>query len=211
MQFMREPLNLQPLARADETQLRELRAAYWERVREAGIDVAGKIFVDKHPLHTLKLPLIARLFPQAKVLFACRDPRDVVLSCFRRRFKMNAAMYELLTLPGAAAFYDAVMGFAEQVRPVLNLQWRVVRYESLVADLAGEMREICEFLGLEWQPGMADFGARVQAREHATPSTAQLARGLDRSAMEQWKHYENSLQPILPILRPWVMYFGYPD
>jgi tetratricopeptide (TPR) repeat protein len=211
LRFMREPLDLGPLLRADETQLRALRRAYWEDVRHAGIDVVGKVFVDKHPLHTLKLPLIARLFPQAKVLFARRDPRDVVLSCFRRRFKMNAAMYELLTLRGAADFYAAVMGFAEQVQPILGLKWRVVRYESLIADLAREMHAICEFLELGWLPGMADFGARAQAREHATPSTAQLARGLQGSSVQSWRHYTSSLQPILPMLQPWVTRFDYPD
>src|SRR3984957_5803279 len=169
LRFMREPLNLEPLARAEESQVLALQAAYWDGVRNAGVDPAGKVFVDKHPLNTLKLPLIARLFPRAKILFACRDPRDVVLSCFRRRFKMNPAMYELLTLPGAAAFYEAVMGFAEKVRPLLKLDWRVVRYESLVNDLGGETRAICEFLGLESVGGMGDFAGRVQAREHATP------------------------------------------
>jgi hypothetical protein len=210
LRFMREPLDLEPLARADESELHALRAAYWDRVRQAGIDTAGKVFVDKHPLNTLKLPLIARLFPRAKILFACRDPRDVVLSCFRRRFKMNPAMYELLTLPGAAAFYDAVMGFADKVRPLLELDWRVVRYESLVNDLPQETRAICEFLRLEWVAGMGDFATRVQAREHATPSTAQLARGLERSGLEQWRHYAAPLRPILPVLKHWVERLGYP-
>jgi tetratricopeptide (TPR) repeat protein len=204
LKFMREPLNFAALARADESELRTLRAAYWEGVRNAGVDVAGKMFVDKYPLNTLKLPLIARLFPRAKVLFASRDPRDVVLSCFRRRFKMNPAMYELLTLPGAAAFYDAVMCFADQVRPILGLDWHEVRYETLVANLAQETRAICGFLGLEWQADMGDFAARVQAREHATPSTAQLARGLDRSGIDHWKNYGAQLQPILAVLQPWV-------
>jgi tetratricopeptide (TPR) repeat protein len=210
LKFMREPLNFEPLARANENELRALRAAYWEGVRKTGTEVAGKMFVDKHPLNTLKLPLIARLFPHAKVLFASRDPRDVVLSCFRRRFKMNPAMYELLSLPGAAAFYDAVMRFADQVRPKLGLAWREVRYESLVADLAQETKGICEFLGLKWVPQMGDFAARVQAREHATPSTAQLARGLDRSGIEQWRNYGAQLAPILPTLNGWVERLGYP-
>jgi len=161
-------------------------------------------------LNTLKLPLIARLFPRAKILFACRDPRDVVLSCFRRRFQMNAAMYELLTLRGAAAFYDAVMEFAGQVRPLLGLGWRVVRYETLVNDLEQEMRGVCEFLKLPWAAGMDDFATRVQTRERATPSTAQLARGLERSGLEQWRHYEMPLLPILPLLKPWVERLGYP-
>lgn len=210
LKFLREPVNLAPLAGAEEDQLRGLRAAYWERVRGAGVEVVGKVFIDKHPLNTLKLPLIARLFPHAKILFACRDPRDVVLSCFRRRFKMNAAMYELLTLQGAAAFYDAVMGFAEQVRPALGLDWRMVRYETLVTELAREMREICDFLGLDWVPDMGDFAARVQVREHATPSTAQLARGLDGSGIATWRNYLEPLRPILPVLEPWVRRFSYP-
>jgi tetratricopeptide (TPR) repeat protein len=211
LRFAGEPLDLAPLAHATDAELEPFRAAYWRRVREAGFDVAGKVFIDKYPLNTLKLPLIARLFPCAKVLFACRDPRDVVLGCFRRRFKMNPAMYELLSLPGAAALYDAVIGFAEQARPLLGLDWQVVRYESLVADLDEQTRVVCAFLGLKTVAGMEDFAARVQSREHATPSTAQLARGLDRSGIGHWRHYAAQLEPVLPSLRPWVESLRYPD
>jgi hypothetical protein len=117
---------------------------------------------------------------------------------------MNPAMYELLTLPGAAAFYAAVMRFADHVLPELGLDWHEVRYETLVADLAQETRAICGFLGLEWRADMGEFAARAQAREHATPSTAQLARGLDRSGIDYWKNYSTQLQPILAVLEPWV-------
>ena len=82
--------------------------------------MGGKVFVDKHPLNTLKLPLIARLFPDAKILFARRDPRDVVWSCYRRRFAMSGSAYQLLTLPGAAGYYDAAMRIAEQLEPALG-------------------------------------------------------------------------------------------
>jgi tetratricopeptide (TPR) repeat protein len=210
LRFMRDPSNLQPLLRADESQLRASRTAYWDAVGRAGIDAAGKVFVDKHPLNTLKLPLIARLFPRAKILFAIRDPRDVVLSCFRRRFNMNPAMYELLTLNGGAAFYDVVMEFADQARPLLGQSWHVVRYESLVSDFEREMHSIGEFLNLEGAADLGDFAGRVQQRERATPSTAQLARGLVRSALDTWKHYSAPLQPILPALNPWVERLGYP-
>ena len=45
------------LARADRPALDALREAYWRGVRRAGIDVAGKVFVDKHPLNSLKLEI----------------------------------------------------------------------------------------------------------------------------------------------------------
>jgi tetratricopeptide (TPR) repeat protein len=209
--FMGESPDLDGLARADDTQLLGLREAYWNRVREADLEVAGKVFVDKYPLNTLKLPLLAKLFPHAKVLFACRDPRDVVLGCFRRRFRMNAAMYELLTLMGAAAFYTAAMSLAEQMRPVFGARWQVVRYESLMADFAGEMHAICNFLGLEWVAGLEDFASRARVRERTTPSTAQLAAGLNRSGIGHWRHYGEQLQQVLPTLDRWVQRLGYPE
>ncbi len=207
--FMREPVGFDALARADEPTLNSLREAYWRRVRSAGIDVTGKVFVDKHPLNTLKLPLIARLFPHAKILFAVRDPRDVILSCFRRRFQMNPAMYEFLTVPGAAAFYAAVMQLAYTAQRKLSLRWHEVRYERLIANFEYEMRSICDYVGLEWLPSMGEFAQRVQSREHATPSTAQLSQGLVTSASAPWRHNEAHLPPALPTHKPWMQRLGY--
>jgi tetratricopeptide (TPR) repeat protein len=207
--FMREPVSFEALARAEGAALNALREAYWREVRSAGVDVAGKVFVDKHPLNSLKLPLIAKLFPRAKILFAVRDPRDVILSCFRRRFQMNPAMYEFLTLPGAAAFYDAVMQFAHTAKRTLAISWHEVRYERLIANFEQEMRGICDYLSLDWMASMGEFAHRVQTREHATPSTAKLSQGLVSSATAQWRNYESHLQAVLPALRPWIERLGY--
>jgi tetratricopeptide (TPR) repeat protein len=208
-ELMGNPRNLSALVHASEADLQRLREAYWERVRESEVVVSGKVFVDKYPMNTLKLPLIARLFPNAKILFARRDPRDVVLACFRRRFKTNPATFDLLTLPGAAALYDITMAVGELMRPVFGTHWRDVRYESLVADFGAQTRAICDFLGLEWIEGMDDFARRAQQRERSTPSTAQLARGLDRPRAAHWQHYRAALEPVLPTLTKWVERFGY--
>jgi hypothetical protein len=206
--YFGEAAGLERLARAGEPELEPLRRQYWERARLGGADLIGKFFIDKHPLNTLKLPLIARLFPGARILFACRDPRDVVLSCFRRRFRMNPAMYQLLTLEGTAQFYDAVMELADRARPLLPLEWHEVRYERLMTDFSGSLHSICAFLGLEPTEHMGEFAARVVARERATPSSAQLARGLDASGIGAWKNYRESLTPVLPLLTRWIERFG---
>jgi len=208
-EFTSDPGNFDALTQASEADLERLRRAYWDRVREGEVDVAGKVFVDKYPMNTLKLPLIARLFPNAKILFVCRDPREVVLACFRRRFRMNVATYELLTLPGAAALYDVTMRFGELMRPVFGANWREVRYETLVGDFAGQTRALCEFLGLEWIEGLDQFAQRARERERSTPSTAQLARGLDRSGAAHWQHYRAQLEPVWPTLQTWAERFGY--
>ena len=58
---------------------------------------------------------------------------------------------------------------------------------------------------------MGDFAARAQAREHATPSTAQLARGLDRFRLRTLAALPLALEPVLPVLDPWVQRLGYAD
>lgn len=207
--YLRDPEDLSALASASEADLDEMREAYWRAVREAGREVAGKVFIDRYPLNTLKLPLIAKLFPDAKVLFAQRDPRDVVWSCYRRRFQMSAPMYQFLTLPGAAAFYDATMAFKTALDAVAALDQRTVRHESLLADFEGEVKVICGFIGLEWREAMRDVAARTGDRAIATPSTAQLARGLNTDGMGQWRRHADHMGPALETLNPWVKRFGY--
>ncbi|HTW38818.1 MAG TPA: sulfotransferase [Steroidobacteraceae bacterium] len=208
-EFMRSPEDVERLVHADAGLLAALRAAYWQLVAQAGVDVSGKVFVDKYPLNTLKLPLIARLFPHAKILFACRDPRDVVLSCFRRRFAMSAPIYELLTLEGAARFYDAVMQFLIRMTTTLPLEVCLVRHEDVVTEFRREMKRICEFLDLEWHSAMGDFALRTEERAVLTPSTAQLMHGLNTEGLGQWRRYREQLEPILPLLDAWVKRFGY--
>jgi hypothetical protein len=207
--FLREPSDLTALARASEADLDAVRAAYWKDVRAAGCEPAGKVFIDRYPLNTLKLPLIARLFPDAKILFAVRDPRDVVWSCYRRRFQMSSPMYQFLTLDGAAAFYDATFAMKARLDEVLPLDQHVIRHEDLLADFEGEMRAICGFIGVEWREAMRDVAARTADRAIATPSTAQLARGLNSDGAGAWRRYAGPMGPALPILKPWIERFGY--
>ncbi len=207
LQFMRRPEDLEALLEAPPATYETLRGAYWRRVAQTGVAVAGKIFVDKNPLNTLKLPLIARLFPRAKILVACRDPRDVVLSCFRHRFRMSAPIYEMLTLEGAARYYDAVMRVLMECTRLLPLDFSLVRHEDVVSGFAREMRRVCDFLGLQWDAAMGDFAARSHARAALTPSTAQLAEGLNAQGLGRWRRYREQLAPVLPILAPWVGQF----
>lgn len=187
--------------------LEPFRDAYWRRVREFGINPAGKVFVDKHPLGAMRLPLIHKVFPDAKIIFTLRDPRDVVLSCFRRSFKMSASMNQFNTLEGAARLYDAVMTAGEVYFARLPLDVHRLRYEDLVVDFEGQARALCAFLGVEWTDGLKDFAATERAI--ATPSSTQVRRGLYEEGVDQWRNYAAAMEAVMPVLRPWVEKFGY--
>jgi tetratricopeptide (TPR) repeat protein len=197
-------------AALDEAELERLRAAYWHRVSASGTEFDRSVFIDKLPLNAVHQGLIARLFPSARILFALRDPRDVVFSCFRRRLTMTKVA-ELSRIDGAAAFYDAVMTLSMLYRTVLPLPVMDIRHEDMLADFDGEMRRVCGFLDVAFDPALRDFARLSQTRDVKTPSAAQLVRGLNREGAGQWRRYRDQLAPILSVLAPWVACFGYED
>lgn len=206
--FLASDIGLNSLSTLTAQQADDCRQTYWHGVRQTvGDDLASRIVVDKLPLHTIALPAIAKLFPKAKILFALRDPRDVVLSCFRRRFQMNSAMYEFLTLEGTARYYDQVMHLAKIYRALLPLDIHEVRHEAMVANFENEVREVLSFIGVAWDPAVADFATRARGVQR-TPSDLQLTRGLNAEGVGQWRRYQPQLAPALELLAPWVEYFN---
>jgi Tfp pilus assembly protein PilF len=185
------------------------RARYWTEVRAHGGRPERRILLDKAPAATDDLALVAKLFPDARVLFAIRDPRDVVLSCLRQNFRMNALTYAFTSLPDAAATYAACMTLADVYRRVLPLPILDVRHEALVQDFETGLREVCGFIGLGFEPAMLDVAATAGAREVRTPSAPQVRAGLNARGVGRWRRYARELAPVLPTLAPWAVRFGY--
>ena len=208
--FLTSQAGLEALARLSVADAQTWRAQYWAAVAAHGVAAPGRLFLDKAPAGTIWLPLIAKLFPRAKVLFALRDPRDVTLSCLRNAFQMNAMTYAFTRLEDAADCYDACMGMAEACRAVLPLNLMEVRHEALVADFAGELAAIGGFLGLDVIPAMLDVAATAGRRAVRTPSAGQVRAGLNSKGVGRWRAYADELAPVLPVLAPWVARFGYP-
>jgi hypothetical protein len=204
---------LSRLAAADAASLDGYRQAYWRRARDNGLDAApadGKLFVDKLPMNTLALPVIARLFPGARIVFMVRDPRDVVWSCFRQRFIGSGVARDFTDLKRTAALYDALMRLGRTCIDRFGLDVRFQSYERLVSDFDTEISGLCGFLGLAPDAAMANFAGGVARRDVATPSAAQIARGLNGDSIGQWRRYAGPMAGVLPELASWVEAFGYP-
>ena len=182
----------------------EARGWFWEY---AG--VASRRLVDKLPLNIVELGLAARLFPEAPVVMALRDPRDAVLSCFMQEFEPNDAMAHFSTLDGAARLYAAVMGLWLRYREELGRRVLEYRYEDLIAAPEPTVRTILGFVGEPWSDAVLDHRASSIGRSLDTPSRAAVAEPLSARAVGRWRAYEPHLAPVLPLLDPFVRSFGY--
>lgn len=193
-----------------EDEAARLRGRYFEELARVAPDADGKLIVDKNPLSMLRAPLIHRLFPDAKIIFAMRHPCDVVLSCFMQNFKLTQAMASFLDLTSGSLLYDRVMAYWRQCRGIFPLDVHEVRYEAMIADVEGVVRPVFDFLGLDWDPAVLDHQRTAQARGFIrTPSYGQVTEPIYTRATGRWERYRPQLAQILPILEPWVAEFGY--
>lgn len=206
--YLEEPEALRRWGALPSSALDVYRRAYWQSVQSFGCDVQGNLFVDMDPLKGIKLPLIARLFPQARIIIMRRDPRDVVWSCFRTNFALTAAAWEFTSLEATANHYVGVMHLMEQCLATLPLTVHELRYDSLVHDFDSTTQALCAFLGLSWSPRLREFQQTATQRTVSTASALQVRQPLF-DGTRQWERYAAYMAPILPLLQPWVTKFGF--
>lgn len=190
-------------------EIEALRAAYWEKASEAAQEpLAGKLFIDMDPFKAVHLPVIAKLFPAAKVVLMRRDPRDVVWSCFHTNFAFNPGTMAFATLDSTARHYALTQRVTERSLATLPLDVFELRYEALVQDFEATTQALCAFLGVDWSADLRRFDRTAERRGVSTASTTQVRRGLyDGSG--GWRRYERQLAAVEPILGPWIEKLGY--
>ena len=198
------------LATLDADGLRQARDLYFEKAAE-WVDLdPGKMLIDKHPLHLNKVPLIHRLFPDARFILALRHPCDALFSCFSTNFRLNHGMANFLDLETGAEFYDLTFGYWEQARALLPLNVHTIVYERMVEDAEREVRPLVEWLGLDWREELLDHRRTAATRGLIpTASYSQVTEAIYKRSTGRWTRYRDHLAPILPTLAPWVEKFGY--
>lgn len=194
----------------DEKTIDRLRRAYWKEVdRQIRPAPGADVLVDKMPLNIVHLALINVVFPDAKVLVALRDPRDVCLSCFMQAFPLNTGMIQFVSLERTVAYYAAVMSLWQHLAPMLTIPYLEVRYEDTVRDLPATARRILDHLGCEWTDDVLAFHEKARERLIRTPSAVAVTEPVNTRAIGRWASYRSRMAAVMPTLEPFVRAFGY--
>jgi hypothetical protein len=103
---------------------------------------------DKRPLYFQEVDVLLRLFPDAQVVHIVRDGRANVASLKR----MPWWPYD--SVASMATWSQAEYCARRDQRRLPDDTFHLVRYESLVADPAGELGRLCDFLGEDFDEAM---------------------------------------------------------
>jgi hypothetical protein len=118
--------------------------------------------LDKTPAYALVLPFLARLYPEARYVVLTRSPL-AVLSSYANSFYDGDFEVANRHNPVLERYVPAIARFLRDApAPLVH-----VRYEPLVEDPAATLRRVFEFLDLELEEGVVEYGAA--ARDAAPP------------------------------------------
>jgi Sulfotransferase family len=151
------------------------------------LEASGRrLLLDKTPAYALVLDFAAKLYPEARYVVLTRNPLAVWASYVESFFDGDHEVAHAHN-PLLERYVPAVARFLRE-RPVALEH---VRYEALVADPGGQLERLCAFLGLDFEPGMVDYGESGATRTarglgdpigvgaHTRPSQGSVARWVD--------------------------------
>jgi tetratricopeptide (TPR) repeat protein len=178
---------------------REIGAAAGEHLRALGaLGGRARRVIDKMPGNLFELGLISVLFPDARVVFCRRDPRDTCLSCYFQPFARKDLHLYACDLEDCGRHFVETERLTRHWLGALPLRTLELRYEDLVADQEGQTRRLVDFLGLPWDPACLEF-FRAD-RTVTTASVWQVRQPIYRRSVGRWRHYEHHIGPLLDAL-----------
>lgn len=163
-----------------------------DKLRKPG----ARYVVDKQPFNYAQVPLMSRVLPGCKVIHILRDPRDTCISYFMQWF--NGPHGQADSFDNLGRYYRdyrKMMAAWESLEPpALRPEMMQVHYEDLVTDPEPVVRQIMEFLGMDFDPAVLDHTSNT--RIVSTASRDQVKNKLYTSSVQRWKRFEKHLGPL---------------
>jgi hypothetical protein len=185
---------VQQILRSDRSE-RALFVAFLKVYAEA----QGKpILGEKTPAHFRYVATLLEWFPNGKIIHMVRDPRGTFISDLKRRkeerpgkqarvfdvLRRSDLLLKLFILLVTSRAWAESVSIACSFRSRFPDRYRLQRFEDLVVDPEGEVKEICRFLEIEYQQAMLE---QLVVRGFQKGDV-----GFDGKAAARWKEHIDS-------------------
>lgn len=122
---------------------------------------------DKNPAYSLFIHRVHQLFPEAKIIHITRDYRDNYLSLVKVNF-------EVPIVPLVIYRWKFALHQAWRLKKKYPGLVYSIRYEDLAADPEPRFRELCDFLGIGYDPSVLSFYQKKSEVEKAYAGSEEI-------------------------------------
>ena len=149
-------------------------------------------FTDKMPANWMYVGIIRLCLPNARIVDVRRHPLACCFANWKQLYgKGLEHTYSMDNMGRYYADYVRLLRLVDKVQP--DRIHRVI-YERLVDDVEGEVRRLLDYLGLPFDEACLNF--HDNERSVRTISAEQVRRPINREGLDQWRPYEQWLQPM---------------
>lgn len=175
----------------------ELEHVLWDRILHLELERTGKdVIVDKTPGNVWAWERLKRTWPEARFLFLLRHPEGVVSSLASRRNN---------TATRAQLEANALKYFAPLQQARETLDGHTLRYEDMTADPERVMRGVCDYLEVEFEPSMLQYGEHDHGR--LAPNLGDRSEKIRSGEIQAAMTYEDA--DLSPKLKKYASAWGY--
>ncbi len=183
-------INQEFMGRASQSYLSMIGA-----VQERLGDTGASVVTDKQPYNFFHIPIIASMFPGARIVHTVREPADACLSSYFQFFGgFHPHSHDLYNLGRFYRDYERLMAHWHTIADDLGVSILDVNYSGIVGDLDTNAKAIIDHVGLEWDDACLRFD-RVQ-KAARTASNDQVRRPIYTSSLDRASNYERHLSPL---------------
>ena len=169
-----------------------IREEYFESLSR--LNVTEGVITDKWPLNFQYIGFILRAFPEAKIIHLNRNPIATCWSIYKHYFSDigNGWAYNLGDLVKFYGLYSELMNFWHELFPNKIYD---INYEDLTINQEKETKKLLAFCELEWDENCLNF--YTNTRDIKTASASQVRKKMYQGSSENWKKYEQYIQPLI--------------
>jgi len=154
---------------------------------------ADPLWGHKMPSEWPYIDLWRRWYPQARFIHIVRHPQDAISSMVQYQLQR----YRTTAVVGAWQWQKSFAEIRRQAKLLGAERYRMVRYETLVADPEAVLGEACDFLGVDksFVPGMIDYksdpsaahvdGGEHMQQTHGALTTSRVGRSAETFSVRQ--------------------------
>jgi hypothetical protein len=178
-----------------------------------------KIPCEKTPRNVLYINELLKIYPECKIICMIRDPKDVLLSQkkkWKRRFLGAAASIPLRESMRARINYHPFIisklwntNAQATAAQVNNNRVKILSFEKLVSNAEEEIKALCIFLGISFNPEMLKVEQKGSSVEFDNTQEPKI----DQTKTGNWKNGLNATEIYLceRITKNWRTVFQYKD
>lgn len=143
-----------------------------------------EIIADKNPEYSLHIDRLAALYPAAKFIFLCRDPRDNVSSYKKVNFDSN----NTTALAYRWKYYNSHL---LKMKAKYAKQVFLLKYEDLLQNPENSLSALCSFLSVNYREDLLDF---YKNPKNVLPWNERITTPIDPKLAYKWKQQTKQLE-----------------